>query len=105
MNRDENAGAQNQCEGCDQARSCWIRDTLEGRDAPAPSDIAVEGEYIERAESGDCVFFRRPRAYIQYKSAYDARRNDPTGERRAEGVTDFKYTSLGEYGAQDGGGR
>lgn len=105
MIRDENVGAQGQCEGCDQARSCWIRDTIEGRDAPALSTIAVEERYVERAESGDCVFFRKPRAYIQYKSRYDAQRDDPMGMRRAEGVTDYKYSSLGEYGARDGGGR
>ena len=97
MSRDENQGSQGQCAGCDQARSCWIRDTLEDRDAPAPSAIAVEERYIERADGGDCVFFRRPKDYIQYKSRYDARRDDPIRMRRAEGVTDFKYTSLNEY--------
>lgn len=72
MIRYENVGAQSQCAGCDQARSCWIRGTLEGRDAPEPSVIAVEGRYVERAEAGDCVFFRKPKDYIQYKSRYDA---------------------------------
>lgn len=105
MNRDGDVGAQRQCGGCDQARSCWIRDTLEGRDTPAPSAISVEERYIERAESGDCVFFRKPRAYIEYKSRYDARWNDSRGMRRAEGVTDYKYTSLNDYGEQDGGRR
>lgn len=96
MIRDENAGAQVQCEGCDQAQSCWIRDTIEGRDAPAPSAIAVEEKYVERAEGGDCVFFRKPKSYIQYKSRYDARWDDSIGMRRAEGVTDYKYTSPDE---------
>jgi hypothetical protein len=96
MSWDEDVGAQSQCAGCDQARSCWIRDTLEGRDAPEPSIIAVEERYVERAEAGDCVFFRRPKSYISYKSAYDARRDDPMGKRRAEGVTDYKYTAPDE---------
>ena len=105
MSRDENVGVRCQCTECDYARSCWIRDTIEGRDAPEPSAIAVVERYVERAEAGDCVFFRLPRAYIPYKGRYDARRDDPMGMRRAEGVTDFKYTSLNEYGARDGGGR
>lgn len=69
MSRDENAGAQGQCEGCDQARSCWIRDTLECLDAPGPSAIAVEERYVERAE----------------------------------GMTDYEYTSLNDYEGSDGG--
>ena len=60
----ENIDAPGQCAGCDQTRSCWIRDTIEGRDAREPSTIAVEGRYVERAEAGDCVFFRRPKTYI-----------------------------------------
>ncbi len=88
MIQHENTGAQSQCAGCDQARSCWIRDTLEGRDAPEPSAIAVEEQYVERADAGDCVFFRKPKVYIHHKGRYDAQRDDPMGMRRAEGVTD-----------------
>jgi len=96
MSRDEDVGAQVQCAGCDQARSCWIRDTLEGRDAHEPSAIAVEERYVERADAGDCVFFRKPKSYILYKSPYDARRDDLSRMRRAEGVSDIKYTSPDE---------
>lgn len=42
MSRDESVGVRSQCARCDQARSCWIRDTLEGRDVPEPNTIAVE---------------------------------------------------------------
>lgn len=43
MSREESAGAQRQCARCDQARSCWIRDTLEGHDGlrGAPKHIEV----------------------------------------------------------------
>lgn len=43
MSRDESAGAQRQCARCDQARSCWILDTLEGHDGlrGAPKHIEV----------------------------------------------------------------
>lgn len=99
MSRDESVGVQSQCARCDQARSCWIRDTLEGRDAPEPNAIAVEGRYVERAAEGECVFFRRPRAYISYKSRYDAQENDSQGTRRT-GWTDYRYTRLDEHGGR-----